>query len=239
MRGFSIIIGLFVLASCKTSQDPLPDIGLDYFPLQVGSYIVYSVDETQINQSSELKSVYELKLLVSDSLINQEGGYTYLVSRQKRNGAALPWIKLDTWTARIANRQGIIGEGNTSFVKLTFPTVNGSEWDGNTFNTLGGEQTCGNNQDRPCDIYRLENMGMEFTTASGMMFDETLTVVQNENTDLIVLQDVRKEIYAKHVGLIYKESIVLEYCTSASCLGQQKVTKGVRFKQVIKEYGVE
>ena len=106
MRGFSLVIGLFVLASCKTSQDSLPDIGLDYFPLTVGSYAIYTVDETQINQSAEQKFVYELKLLVTDSVLNQEGGYTYIVTRQKRNSANLPWLTLDAWTARIANRQG-------------------------------------------------------------------------------------------------------------------------------------
>lgn len=231
------MITLFLFVSCKTNQDPIPDVGLDYFPLKTGAYQIYSVDETQITQSIEKKFVYELKIQIVDSVVNLEGGYTYTMLRQKRNNTTLPWSDLDFLTARIDGRQAIVKEGNTSFVNLTFPVGNGLEWDGNAFNALGGEQSCGDNKDRPCDIYRMDNLGEEFAVASGMTFAETLTVIQNEDPDLIVKQDVRKEVYARDVGLIYKESVVLEYCAKSSCLGQQKVDKGLRFKQVLKEYG--
>ncbi len=237
MRRFWFVMSLLIVGGCKTIEEPVPDLGLDYFPLKVGAYQVYSVDETKITQSVEQKFIYELKFQVIDSMLNQEGGYTYIIQRQKRDNASLPWINLDSWTARIANRKAIVNEGNTSLVKITFPPQNGLEWDGNSFNTLGGEQNCGENKDQPCDIYRLENVGIEFSVQGGMAIAETVTVIQNENTDLIVKQDVRSEVYAKGVGLIFKESIVLEYCTKSSCLGQQKVDKGFRYKQVLKEYG--
>ena len=237
MRGFSLIVSLFILVSCTTSQDPIQNIGLDYFPLKVGAYQIYAVDETQITKSVEQKFVYELKVQIVDSAINQEGGYTYTIQRQKRNSIAFPWVNLDPLTARIANRQSIITEGNTSFAKLMFPAANGLEWDGNAFNNLGGEQSCGENKDRPCDIYRMENLGNEFTAISGMTFAETLTVIQNDNRDLIVNQDVRREVYARNIGLIYKESVVLTYCTDTPCLAKQKIDVGFKYKQVLKEYG--
>ena len=197
---------------------------------------MYGIDETRIVQSIEQKFVYELKFQVQDSLLNQEGGYTYIVQRQKRDNASQPWTSLDSWTARIANNKAILTEGNTSFVNLTFPIEEGLEWDGNAFNTLGGGQSCGENKDRPCDIYRLENSGTEFAV-NGMTFGDIVTVIQNNDPDLVVKYDVRKEVYAKGVGLIHKESIVLEYCTNDNCLGQQKVDKGLKYKQVLKEYG--
>lgn len=238
-RGGFIIISLFWLLSCETSLEIVADAGLDYFPLKAGAYQIYSVDETQINQSIEQKFSYELKYQVIDSSLNLEGGYNYLIQRQKRDNSTLPWISIDAWTSRVADRQAIIKEGNTSYVKITFPTMEGLEWDGNSFNDLGGDQSCGENKDRPCDTYALKSLGNEFVIAGGMTFPETLTIVQNENTDLIVKQDIRREVYAKDVGLIYKESVVLEYCTTSICLGKQKVNKGLRYKQTIKEYGSE
>jgi hypothetical protein len=232
-------IGVLVLVACHTSEEPLLDIGLDFLPLKVGAYQIYSVDETQINQSVEQKSVYELKYKVVDSIVNQEGGYTYVIQRQKRDNAGLPWNTIDSWTARIANRQAIVQEGNTSFVRLTFPVNAGLEWDGNSYNTLGGDQICGENKDRPCDVYRLEDSEVDIPLSNGITLAETITVIQNENPDLIVKKDIRKEVYARKVGLIYKESVVLEYCTSSSCLGQQKVDRGYIYKQAIKEYGSE
>ena len=215
------------------------DAGLDYFPLKVGAYQIYSIDETHISQSIEQKSSYQLKLQVKDSSVNPEGGYSYIIQRQKRDNPGLPWESIDAWTSRVADRQAIVKEGNTSYVKIVFPTMNGLEWDGNSFNDLGGDQTCGENKDRPCDTYALENLGKEFVMPDGRAFPETLTVIQSENMDLIVKQDVRKEVYAKGIGMIYKESVVLEYCTTPLCLGAQKVDKGLRYKQTIKEYGSE
>ena len=234
---FLTVISVILIVSCKNSTEPIQDVGLDYFPLIVGAYQIYTVDETQINQSVEQKFIYELKVKVVDSAINQENGYTYTIQRQKRDNATSPWSSLDSWTARFASRQAIIKEGNTAVVKLMFPATNGLEWDGNAFNTLGGEQSCGENKNYPCDIYRLENFGKEFVLTNGMTFAETLTVIQNDNPDLIVKQDVRKEVFAKNIGLIYKESTVLEYCTATACLGKQKVDKGYKYKQTLKEYG--
>jgi hypothetical protein len=237
--GVFIIVTLFSLLSCETSPELATDVGLDYFPLKVGAYQIYSIDETHINQTIEQKSIYELKLQVLDSSLNQEGGFSYTIQRQKRDNPGLPWKNIDAWTSRVAGRQAIVKEGNTSYVKIAFPTMNGLEWDGNSFNDLGGDQSCGENKDRPCDTYSLESLGKEFVVADGMAFTETLTVVQNENMDLIVKQDVRKEVYAKGIGLIYKESVILEYCSTDDCKGDQKVDKGLRYKQVIKEYGTD
>ncbi|MEK6782149.1 MAG: hypothetical protein AABY93_10605 [Bacteroidota bacterium] len=240
MRGWSIVISsLFFLMSCKTTPDPIPDVGLDYFPLKVGAYQIYNIEETQISQSIEQKFIYELKLEVVDSAINQEEGYTYNIERKKRDNANLPWDTMDSWTARISNREAIITEGNISFVKLTFPIVIGLEWDGNAYNTLGGEQYCGANKDQSCDIYRLENSQHDTPLSNGITLAGTITVIQNENPDLIVKKDVRKEVYARTVGLIYKESVVLNYCTSSACLGQQQVDQGFMYKQTLKEYGSE
>lgn len=237
--GVFVFVVLLSLLSCETSPEMVIDDGLDYFPLRVGAYQIYNVDETQISQSIEQKFSYELKHMIVDSSVNLEGGYSYIIQRQKRDNPTLAWTSLDAWTSRVADRQAIVKEGNTSYVIITFPTMNGLEWNGNSFNTLGGDQSCGENKDLLCDVYKLESVGKEFTPVDGMTFAATLTVVQNENTDLIVKQDVRKEVYAKGVGLIYKESVVLEYCTTSNCLGNQKVNKGVRYKQTIKEYGSE
>ena len=238
MRRLGLVLSLFICFSCETTETPIPDIGLGYFPLKVGDYQVYSVHETLIDQSDSVVFFYELRLEVIDSIVNLEGEYTYVIQGQKREDPNLPWVNTDKLTAHVSNRKAILTEGNTSFAKLMFPAQNGLEWNGNAFNTLGGDQYCGENKDQPCDTYRLENVGSKFA-AGGVTFDETVTVVQSENTDPIVKRDVRSEVYAKGVGLIYKESVVLEYCTDSKtgCLGQQQVDKGIRYKQVLKEHG--
>ncbi len=227
------------MVSCETSPEIAPESGLDYFPLRVGDYQIYSIEEIQIQNSIEQRFKYELKHKLIDSAINLEGGYSYTIQRQTRSNSSLPWQLIDLWTSSQSGREAIIKEGNVSYVKLTFPAINGLEWNGNSYNTLGGDQSCGDNKDHACDVYKLISLGDEFALSNGLTFNETLTIIQSENTDLIVKQDVRTEVYAKNIGLIYKESVVLEYCTSSNCLGEQKVDKGLRYKQTIKEYGSE
>jgi hypothetical protein len=240
MRSFLfLILGQFLMVSCETSPEIAPNSGLDYFPLRVGDYQIYSIEEIRIQNSIEQTVKFELKHKLIDSAINLEGGYSYTIQRQTRSNSSLPWQLIDLWTTHLSGRQAIVKEGNVSYVKLTFPAIDGLEWNGNSYNTLGGEQSCGENKEQACDVYKLSSFGKEFALPNGLAFAETLTVIQNENVDLIVKQDVRKEVYAKNIGLIHKESVILEYCTSSICLGEQKVDKGLRYKQTIKEYGSE
>jgi len=231
--GSCFLMGLGLL--CCTSPEPIePDLGLDYFPLKVGTYIVYEVDEIQYNQvTGDIQSAYELKVTVTDSAANPEGGFTYTLLRQKRTDAATPWYNLDTWTARVSGREFIMTEGNQPFVKLVFPPSVGISWDGNAYNTLGGEEQCGT---LPCDSYQLLTLDEPFELPD-TTFAHTLTIIQNDNPDRIVKKDIRKEVYALHVGLIYHEATVLNYCTNVDCLGQEIVETGFQYIQSIKEYG--
>ena len=72
---------------------------------------------------------------------------------------------------------------------------------------------------------------------NGMTFDNTITVEQEDNEDAIVFRDERKEVYALHLGLVYKELIQLNYCTDDVCLGQQRIDQGIEIRMVIKDYG--
>lgn len=234
LRYFLPLFVLFVFG-CEHSPETF-DHSTEYFRLKVGAYFIYDVDETQYNQiTGDVQSQYELKVTISDSALNQEGGYSYIFLRQKRKAGDTQWENLPTWAARTNNRQAIVTEENVPYVKLIFPMGNGVEWNGNAYNTLGGDQSC--DADAPCDLYVIQNFDSPFSPTEGTSFEHTATVIQNDNPDLIVKQDVRKEVYALDVGLIYKESTILNFCTQPNCLGKQIVETGVRYKQVIKEYG--
>src|SRR5690606_38102188 len=134
------------------------------------------------------------------------------------------WALLDTWSVRRDGHAIIISEGATPYVKLQLPVREGTEWNGNAFNSLGP------------DTYSLKAV-REPLALNGTTFENTVTIEQERNEDRIVFWDERTEIYAENVGMVSREIIQLNYCTADACLGQQKVDEGVEMEMAIIDYG--
>lgn len=228
MKHFYKYLAFALLAvSCSKDEFRTPDIGLNYFPLRTGYYQTYNVNETVYSEvTAPEKRVYQLKVEVADSFPNTgEAGYTYVLRRSKRANENVAWQDLDTWSVRENDRELVVTEGNRPFLKLAFPVRKGNAWNGNKFNNLDADE------------YEIQALDEPFT-AGGTTFEQALVVNQENNEDLIVFQDNREEVYARNVGLIYKQTTQLRYCTSDDCLGQQKIKSGIIYKQEIIAYGV-
>jgi hypothetical protein len=240
LRSFSgqaiqfLTIAIVVLA-CESGSESLKPDDATFFPVKVGSFFVYSVAETQYSQSSHVDISYELKVAVTDSFPNVEGGYEYVLQRSAKSEGEIQWIYMDTWAVRVNSLQVIVKEGATSFIKLTFPVSEGKLWNGNALNNMGGDQVCGND---PCDLYEMINLNKSFATEFAT-YNETIRVVQSDTEDAIVGNNVRIEIYARNVGLVYKEHNVVEYCTVGDCIGQKQIIDGYVLKQQLTDHGIE
>lgn len=216
---------LALLWGCE-AENPLPLArGTEYFPLTMGRYQIYAVQEVRyVNGSQPLTLSYELMTAVADSFPAPDGQYIYVIHRSTRANDSAAWQALDTWSVRMQDDRVTVSEGNTPFVKLIFPVREGTRWDGNTYNTLGDDE------------YELTSAGQPLEV-NGMTFEKTATVEQERNEDLIVFRDERSEVYASGVGLVKKEIIQFHYCTDDTCLGQQIIDEGLEMKMDIKEYG--
>lgn len=235
----SFFVLMLLTWSCASDEELILKKDSDFFPISVGSFFIYDVNETSYTALGEKEDfMYQLKLVVADSFQNIAGGTSYVIQRSKKGDNSSTFDYLDTWSARIEASEVVIAEGTTSFVRLSFPLVTGKQWNGNALNSLGGEETCVDNIENTCDLYEIGSLGTPYEF-NGEMLNETLEVVQNNNVDLIVKQDVRKEIYARHIGLVYKENTLLEYCTVGSCIGQQQIEKGLVYTQALVSYGKE
>lgn len=226
---------LFCLFIRCSEEDPIStDIGLDFFPLHTGDSWIYEVDETAIIQSATEVTNYQLRVTVIDSVKNIYGGHTFTLKHEKRASEIDLWESFETWTAEVTGSRLIQNESNVSFVKLAFPLFEGGKWDGNEFNNLPNHGNLFN--DKNSDVYQVFEFDQSVSLSTGLDFSETATVNQNSFVDAIVGKDERKEIYARNVGLVYKEITQLEYCSTPDCLGQQKVDKGVILIQTLKSY---
>lgn len=225
---------LMLIISCSEQEQVEPDLGMDYFPLQVGNYSIYEVEETTILPSSEETNFsYQLKVTVTDSSVNEKGEVTYIIVREKRANPADSWESIETWAATVIENRVIQNESNIFFVKLIFPPSLNLSWDGNQYNNLpfdGGIETFYDGNDIP---YYISEIDKSITLSTGFEAENSLTVVQNDYNDVITGIDERKEVYARGVGLVYKEINQYIKCNGAICTGDRSFI----FIQSLKTHG--
>jgi len=228
IKKFSIIVFVFCFGCSADRVEPIDSYGVEYFPLQTGNYIIYDVDQTIYELGNASNSFYQLKESVIDSFLNQSGTYTYSLHREIWDDVNQIWNISQVWSARLTDTEAVIAEGNTNYLKLKFPLISEKSWDGNSYNTSETE------------IYTADSIGISYAMNQDTNIEQTITIVQSNNLDKIVETDYRIEKYAPEVGLIFKEIINLEYCTSSdSCLGQQIIESGLIYKQSIIAFGNE
>jgi len=224
------LFGMLLLWFACNPKELMPDttrVGFDFFPLQVGDFRVYEVEEiTKTFLFGFDTARFQLKESLVDSFPGLGGDIIYLLHRSKRLSANDAWNLDSVWTARRNQSQAVIVESNVPYIKMVFPIDENKIWDGNKLNSADN------------DAYEMLNLFTSFDTGLEV-FEETLTVIQNEKLDSIDILDFRKEVYGLNIGLIYKSSSYLEFCDDIDCLGLKEIEQGRILKQTIIDYGKE
>ncbi|MEJ2004921.1 MAG: hypothetical protein P8X57_08155, partial [Cyclobacteriaceae bacterium] len=113
-----IVYGI-LLSACNSTVDPDPVLtGSDYFPLTVGHFIEYDVQETTYSlNSGAVERSYQIRQEIADSIVNQSGSTTFVIYRYRRDSENDAWTFLTTWSARLENNRIVVQEGNIPFIK--------------------------------------------------------------------------------------------------------------------------
>ncbi len=201
---------LFWLTSCETTPDNYSaDFGLEYFPLEVGKYIVYEVDSTIFDPTGD-SMVFSTKTFVkeeiSDTLLDNLGNTLYRVERFQRQADTLPWQIQKVLTLSVQNDQAIRTEDNLRFIKFGFPIRKNNTWNGlahfdpSFIVTVAGESIeMFKNWD-----YRIEAVD-EPETIGTFNLEEIVTLREADDESLIELR-VSREKYAKGIGLLFQRT---------------------------------
>lgn len=231
-RGFVfclLLAGLFT--SCKRDKDIHFNMGYGYAPQVVGSYIIYDVDSTIYSEFNHdtIYYKYQLKELVESVFPDNQGRPSLRIERYIRNYNpnlvydSIPWTLKNVWYSTITATDYERVESNQRYVKLIFPPVLNVNWNGNAQNTMGDWEYS----------YFAVNIPQAIGTNN---FDSTAIVIQKDETNLL---DRRyyKEIYAKKVGLIFKQ-IFDVYDTNLDVTPViTRIKGGVYYAQTIHSYG--
>ncbi len=207
-------------------EDPV-EIGYSFFPLKTGQYRIYDVKKIEyVFSGNNDTSIYQLKEVIVESYTDLSSGTSFVVNRYKRKDASVSWQIDSIWTSRVNTHYAVVTEHNIPKMKIVFPVENNKTWNGNALNNLIEDE------------YRMINIGDTYTV-NNTGYSNTITIEQEDLDDVIVKTDLRKEIFADSIGLIYKENVILNFCTEASCIGQEKIETGIDYRQYLIEYGEE
>ncbi|HRH61843.1 MAG TPA: hypothetical protein PLI68_00820 [Bacteroidia bacterium] len=192
-----VYIALIVTACKKDKAVEAVDIGYNYFPVEVGRYVVYQVDSISYNDFFTPVKIdtahFQLKEVIESVFTDNEGRESERIERYVRYADTLPWSLRDVWYQTRSTTKDEKVEENVRFIRLTFPTRNNQKWNGNALNTIG--------------TYSYEYKSVDTKkTVNGNVFDSTLTVNQILDSNLIE-KKYQVEIYAKNVGMIYKRFV--------------------------------
>jgi hypothetical protein len=215
---YLITVSLF-LNACSKSTETLntPPIS-DYFPLQVGKYVTYSLDSTVVYQNfGQTLNVhsYQVKLAIDAQTTDNLGRPAYRITRYIRTSAANPWIPDNTFVAVPSDFTMELIINNYRFLKMKEPIRDGYSWKGHTYidtRSLNSDVKYMDDWD-----FTYSNIN-EAIQLNGTTIDSTVTVAERDeiignpsNPASYSEINFAEEKYAKGIGLVYRKFLHLEY----------------------------
>ena len=203
---FAAVITMAVF-SCKKDAPVTQtvDFGYNYFPNEVGSYVIYDVDSISYDDKADNRDTFRFQLeeVIDSIFIDNSNRPTMRLARyyKKYNDtvpyASMPWSYPRIWYANRTTSTAEKVEENVRYIKIVFPAVKKKKWDGNVFNTHGKKE------------YEITSMD-QGETINSLHWDSVLTVLQFEQENLVE-HIYEAEKYAKNVGLVFKQRDSLNF----------------------------
>lgn len=216
---FSIIV--LLATACKKDSDlPPEDLGYNYFPYTPGDYRTYQVDSTYYDDFFDTVKTYQfqLKEVYESYFTDLQGRSCIRLERWVKMSDTADWLLRDVWYSYLTSSTAERLEENVRMVRLAFPVRSYTEWDGNALNDANEQ------------IFEYDNID-DFYSVGSLAFDSTAMVIQEITSNLIEDKN-QYEIYARHVGLVYKKfkDVEKDFVTGS-------IVAGVDYTYQLTEYG--
>ncbi len=239
MRSLYLLFFVAFFAQCKKTDSNLVDFGKEYFPIEVGFWQEYQVDSITFSDFTNPVSVdtasYQIKETIESSFLDLNLEENFRIEQFKKTSSTAYSIEnIFSLKPTTTNIQKV--ENDLRFIKMVFPVVEGKSWNGNIYIDVTDEATLDflNVQKYPWEyIYTEVNATQQI---GAFTFDSCVTIIQIDDENLFE-KKYSKEIYAKNVGLVYKELMILEtQAPPSSASFEERAENGFILKYTILDY---
>ncbi|HEX7413551.1 MAG TPA: hypothetical protein VF411_05850 [Bacteroidia bacterium] len=230
-----VLLAIVVLFfSCKKDTIiPPPDLGYNYYPGTIKSYVVYDVDSIVynaiINNGDTSKFKFQI-MEVMDTLItdNSNRPTIKLIRYRKNYSVTIPyssmtWTLQSVWVANKTTTDVEVVEENIRYTKLAFPASLNAKWNGTA------------HADTTAQTYQYTAFDAPLTL-NGNAFSKTLTVQQYLNSNALIYQNYYEQ-YARGVGLIYKQYVNYTYSQAGGVIHTGVIASGTYYVMTVNSYG--
>lgn len=199
--------------ACKKDTNPTPDMGYNYFPNQVGRYVIYDVDSiyydnANLNSGTHLAKIdtfkFQLKEKIESIYSDNLNRPTIRLERYVKyyndtvNYSQMQWTLRNVWAENLTATTAEKVEENIRYVKLVFPVKENQNWNGNAQNI------------NPEMDYYYAFIDQSFKIRN-TIYDSVLQVTQyDDGGSVLTERKFYAEKYARNIGLVYKEIIDIQ-----------------------------
>lgn len=236
-----LVLLTIILSSCSKQSETLNSPALkDYYPMTVGKTFIYRMDSTVPASFGSVLLVksYQARDSVEAAFTDNEGNESYRIFRTIRDTAGLqPWRFAATYVATFKNNGVEYVDNNMRFINLRLPLVEGYQWKAHSYidtKSLNSNVTYLDEWE-----YQYQNAGQPYTLFN-KTYDSSITVFQHDETSPPGPFDPNNyqqrnfgiEVYAKGVGLIYKEFLHWTYQTTPPPAKYEDGSYGVKLRLI-------
>ena len=213
---FSLFILTLFISDCNKSNPLVTDTPANYYPMHLGSYIIYRMDSIKfINSGTQDTTIsYLAKEVVEDSITDNLGRPSYRVTRylSDTNGLA-PWTESVAYMVTPLSTSVEVVDNNQRYIKMVTPVQDGINWLGNAYIDTKSDNSDFQYMDGWNYVYA--NTGLPYTVYGGVV-DTTVTVNQADQVTGLADSSYRQiiysaEVYGRNIGLIYKRFFYSTY----------------------------
>lgn len=215
-----LVVSAFSFSGCDSTNETLDVAPIaDYYPLQVGSTLLYRLDSTVLAPFGTALVVrsYQAKDSVESTFTDNQGRQAYRIFRLIRDLAGTqPWRFASTYVATPTQNSMEYVDNNLRYIKLVSPLRNAYTFKAHTYIDTKSTSSTVNYLDEW--EYEYGNVGESYTIGT-KTYPNTITVYQHDETtppgpfnpNNYQQRNYGIEVYAKGVGLIYKEFLHWTY----------------------------
>lgn len=207
--------GALLLAGCSNKDAAAPDLGNDYYPVAVGTYRAYQVNDTLWNNSQfTVPAPYQVREAITGTYTDAAGRPAYRVEHARRATATGAWAPDSTFALSVSANAVVLNRGNKRTVEAVFPVRENYLWNFKAyqgFSSLSAADTV-NAENR-----RYNRVGQALTVpvaggtarsypATASVDDANLAAADNQCTLLGY-----RQVLAKGVGPVLRRRVNLSF----------------------------